>query len=507
MGSKTPVPPLGLITVAALLPKNWTLRLADLNTRDLTQDDWEWADTILVSAMFIQKKGLLDVIHKAKALSKTVIVGGPHPTALPDELLEAGADYVVRGEGENTVPSLLEAMGEGRKGVIEHPERPDMIDSPVPRFDLLNLSDYISVTIQTSRGCPFNCEFCDVINLFGRRPRFKSPDQVIAELEALYALGARGYMFICDDNFIGNKKHALELLDVLIPWSKGHGEPFTFTTQVSINLGQDLEMIDLMTEANFSDVFIGIESPDENVLQTSGKLQNIKNPLLESVENIKRNGMTVMGSFIIGLDGEEKGAGERIATFVERSDMPAAMLGVLNAPPNTALWKRLEKEGRLRDLSDNDGGTFTTLNYEPLRPEREIMEEYARTWEYLYEPSHYLERAYRYYLDMRPTRSALAKAGGERPPDEGIQADCTTPRSRFYEISALIIFVWWQGIRSKHRRQFWKQLAGMWKRNPTRLRRYLSACATGEDLFDMRKTVRRNVAEILAQLDPDQETD
>ena len=497
-GSKTGLPPLGLITVAALLPEHWELRLADLNTRTLTEEDWRWTDTVLISAMYIQKEGLATITRQAKQKGKTVVVGGPYPTALPKEALDAGADFVVRGEGERTVPMLLEAMRNGRPGVIESLDKPDMSTSPVPRFDLLEFNDYNSLTIQTSRGCPFDCEFCDVINSFGRKPRYKSPDQVIAELEALDRLGAKGDVFICDDNFIGNKKHARALLDALTPWSKSRGEPFTFMTQVSINLGQDLEMIDLMTEANLGEVFIGIESPDENVLQVSRKFQNIKNPLVESVENIKKNGMTVMGSFIIGLDGEQKGAGERISAFVERTDMPAAMLGVLQAPPNTALWDRLEAEGRLRGDVGHDGGTFSALNYDPLRPEREIMEEYAAAWDYLYEPSRYLERAYRYYLAMRPTRRALALARGESPPDE-IPDRRITMRRRVFELRAFLKLVWWQGVRARYRRLFWRQLIGIWRRNHTRFKRYMAACAMGEDLFEMRKMVRRNVDRILKE--------
>jgi radical SAM superfamily enzyme YgiQ (UPF0313 family) len=225
----------------------------------------------------------------------------------------------------------------------------------------------------------------------------------MAELETLHRLGARGSVFICDDNFIGSKKHARALLQELTPWLRSRGEPFSFLTQASVNLGQDLEMIDLMTAANLDKVFIGIESPDELVLQTSHKYHNIKNPLIESLRNIKQNGMGVIGSFIIGLDGETKGAGERICAFIEQTDIPVTMLGVLQAAPHTRLWHRLEKEGRLRKDMDDDMGTFSALNYEPERPEAEIMQEYVDAWDYLYEPSRYLT-TYRYHLAMRPVR-------------------------------------------------------------------------------------------------------
>jgi radical SAM superfamily enzyme YgiQ (UPF0313 family) len=501
-GNKTVNPPLGLITVAALLPPEWELRLVDLNTGSLTEADWQWADLVLITAMYIQREGLLALVGEAKRRGKTVVAGGPHPTSLPEAVLEAGCDFVVRGEGENTIPLLLEAMKHGKTGIIATSvEKPDLATSPIPRFDLLRLDDYATVTIQTSRGCPFDCEFCDVVNLFGRIPRYKTPTQVIAELETLHRLGARGSVFICDDNFIGNKKHARALLQELTPWLRSWGEPFTFLTQASVNLGQDLEMIELMTAANLREVFIGIESPDENVLQTSHKYHNIKNPLIESLSTLKKNGMEVIGSFIIGLDGETKGAGERICAFVEQTDIPVTMLGVLQAAPHTSLWYRLQKEGRLRgDVGDNLG-TFSALNYEPDRPEVDIMQEYVDAWDSLYDPSRYLARAYRYYLAMRPARRAQAAAGAtvpkpqDRVPDQGMSW-----RRIFIEIKAFFKVLWWQGLRPSYRGQVWAQLFGMWRQNPTRFRQYFVTCVEGEDLFDIRKVVRERATAIIKDL-------
>ena len=500
MGAKTCLPPLGLLTVAALLPSEWELRLADLNTGKLTEKDWQWADLILISSMYIQREGFLSLAREAKQRGKTVVAGGPYPTSLPEEALTAGCDFVVRGEGENTVPLLLEAMRDGKTGVIENPEKPDMTTSPIPRFDLLRIEDYANVTIQTTRGCPFDCEFCDVVNLFGRKPRHKTPQQILSELETLFRLGATGEVFICDDNFIGSRKHARALLHELSLWSKSRGDPFSFKTQASLNLGQDLEMIDLMTEANLGNVFIGIESPDEKVLKTSRKYPNIRNPLVESVNNIKHNGMTVMGSFIIGLDGETKGVGQRICTFMEQTSIPIAMLGLLQAPPHTKLWNRLEKEGRLRlDVPPDAGGTFAPMNFDPDRPEAEIVQEYIDAWDHIYEPSRYLERAYRYYLAMRPTRRAMAVAKGDPPPHRDHPGSRMPWRKRFYEVLSFLKILWWQGIRPSYRRQFWTQLIGMWQQNPSRMRSYLVACTMGEDLFPMRKTVREKAAAIMKE--------
>jgi radical SAM superfamily enzyme YgiQ (UPF0313 family) len=498
-GNKTVNPPLGLLTVAALLPPEWELRLADLNTRNLTEQDWHWADLILISAMYIQREGLLALVREAKRRGKIVVAGGPHPTSLPEAALEAGCDFVVRGEGENTIPLLLEAMQAGKTGMIATDKKPDLATSPIPRFDLLQLEDYATFSIQTSRGCPFDCEFCDVVNLFGRIPRHKTAPQVIAELETLYRLGATGNVFICDDNFIGSKKQARTLLEELIAWSQDRGKPYRFLTQASVNLGQDPEMIDLMTAANVGEVFIGIESPDEHVLETSHKYHNIKNPLLESLHTLKQNGMEVIGSFIIGLDGEKYGAGERICAFVEQTAIPVNMLGVLQAAPHTNLWHRLEREGRLLGDVGDDMGTFSALNYEPDRPEAEIMQEYVDAWDYLYEPSRYLARAYRYYLAMRPVRRdpVMTAEGSRRQthvPPRGM-----TWRQRLNQIRSFFKILWWQGIRPPYRGQCWTQLIGIWRQNPSRLRQYLVTCVEGEDLFDMRKMVREKITALIKE--------
>ena len=468
-GNRTVTPPLGLLTLAALLPPEWELRLADLNARKLTEQDWQWADLILISAMYIQREGLLALVREAKQRGKTVVAGGPYPTSLPEVTLAAGCDYVVRGEGENTIPLLLEAMQAGQTGVIETAEKPDLTTSPIPRFDLLRLDDYATFSIQTSRGCPFDCEFCDVVNLFGRKPRHKTPKQVIAELETLYRLGATGNVFFCDDNFIGSKKRAQALLHEIIAWSKSRGKPYQFLTQASVNLGQDPEMIELMIAANLREVFIGIESPDENVLETSHKFHNIKNPLIESLHNLKRSGMEVIGSFILGMDGETAGAGKRICAFIEQTDLPVTMLGVLLAAPHTQLWHRLEKEGRLRQDVGEDLGTFSAMNFEPSRPEAEIMQEYVDAWDYLYEPSRYLARTYRYYLAMRPAhRDPERAAGGPRPQDQ-VPRQKIPWRYLFNQARSLGKILWWQGIRPPYRRQFWTQLIGMLRQNPSQI--------------------------------------
>jgi radical SAM superfamily enzyme YgiQ (UPF0313 family) len=492
VGRKSLMPPLGLLTVAALLPPDWDLRLVDLEFRKIDDDLWNWADIVMISGMVVQKDSMKTLIQTAKRKGKTVVVGGPYATSVPQAVKEAGADFVFQGEAESGLSTLIEALQEGRdEGVFTEREKPAMTCSPIPRYDLLDLGAYNSMPVQTSRGCPFNCEFCDIINLFGRIPRYKNPDQVIDELEALYRLGWNGGVFICDDNFIGNKKHAKAILKELTPWMEGHGKPFGFWTQTSVNLGQDLELIDLMTEANFGHVFIGIESPDEDVLNRNRKYQNIKNPLVESLGNIMSNGLTVMGSFIIGFDGEEKGVDDRICAFVERTHIPAVMLNSLQVPPNTALWDRLEREDRLIKGRTDGQSTGGKLNYVPTRPEREIIQEYLSTVDRLFEPSAYLKRAYDYYLAMRPTRLALAGKRGEKSRKSGASDD--RPSNQVIKdrrVRPALRLFWRQGIASPHRIQFWKQLIGMYRKNPSRISTYLMAIALGENLFHMRRIVR-----------------
>lgn len=499
-GHKAVNPPLGLLTVAALLPSEWEMRLVDLTTSQLKDKDWHWADLVMISAMRIQKEGLLALVKEAKAKGKTVVTGGPFPTIFPQEALEAGCDFVVRGEGENTIPFLLEALKDGKSQVIENNVKPELTASPIPRFDLLRLGDYQSITVQTSRGCPYNCEFCDVINLYGRRPRYKTPKQVRAELETLYRLGARGSVFVVDDNFIGSRKHAQDLLQELIPWLKSRGKPFDFITQAPVNLGHDQEMINLMSAANFERVVIGIESPDENVLRACQKYHNIGHPLTESLHNLKRQGMEVIGTFIIGFDGESQGAGERICMFIEQNSIPIAMLNLLQAPPHTGLWNRLEREGRLRSNIELVGeGNFSELNYEPDRPEAEILREYIDAWDYLYEPSRFFRRAFHYHLAMSPVHQTNLDVAESSLPRKHVSNQGITWRSKLTGITALFRILWWQGVQASYRRQFWTQLIGILRENPTRFKMYLRTCASGLDLIPMRSMVRERIRAIMKE--------
>ncbi len=489
-GAKTLMPPLGLLTVAGLLPEDWDLRLIDLNTRDISEADWQWPELVMIGSMLIQRNDCLELVQEAKKRGKIVVVGGPYTTNRPQEIIEAGADIVFQGEAENQISAILQAVTEKAVGVIlKPPKRPTMALSPVPRFDLIKQDDYVVMGIQTSRGCPYNCEFCDVIKLFGRKPRYKKPEQVLAELEKLFQLGWRGPVFISDDNFIGNKTHAKAILDKLTPWMKANDEPFYFWTQTSVNLGNDLEMIDLLTEANFSTVFIGVESTDAEVLAKSGKHHNKSAEMETWIHNINANGLEAVASFIIGFDGEKPGADARISQIVEACNLPWVMLNLLTPLPGTDLWDRLEKAGRLKPIVFPKELTTFSLYFIPDRPESEILSEWQKTILQLYKPENYLQRAYNYILAMRPTRSAMA--GRKSQPSTGSKSKKDLDlKMLLRDLRRGVKVFWRQGIKAPYRGQFWRQLLDVWRRNPSRLKKYIVLCAMGENGFVLRKKVK-----------------
>lgn len=493
-GAKAMTPPLGLLTAAALLPREWTLRFVDLNTSELREEDWEWAGMVMISAMLAQHDSALELVGECRRRKLPCVAGGPYPTSLPQTFADAGCDFLVLGEGEKSVPLFLEALERGEtSGIFTCADKPDLAtESIIPRYDLVRFRDYSQIPLQTSRGCPFDCEFCDIVHLYGRKPRYKTPDQVIAELETLHGLGYRGPVFIVDDNFIGNRARAGEILQRMTAWNAKHGEPFGFSAQASINLGQDREMIDLLTAANFGEIFVGVESPDENVLRSNAKLHNISNPLAASLHTMNTNGLPVLASFVIGFDGEKPGVAERIMAFVEENSLPVVMLNLLYVLPNTRLSHRIENEGRLK------AGFFGNymaggLNYVPGRPEEEIREDYIRLWEYLYEPSRFLARAYRACLAIRPTRAYTARKLGRpvqaQSPAPETQRDRNWLRMIVKRVNALGRIIWRQGIKAPYRMQFWGQLIGVLYRNPSRIVRYLITCGTGESMFAYRHYV------------------
>jgi len=485
-GLKAVIPPLGIITVAALLPKDWQIRFYDRNVNPETDDDWEWCDVVILSAMLVQKPDFHALIQKAVRLGKKVAVGGPYPTSVPQDALASGAHYLVLDEGEITVPQFLEALAQAQgQGIFRATEKPDVTKSPIPRFDLLQRDAYFMMAIQFSRGCPFNCEFCDIITLYGRKPRTKEPRQTLAELQTLYDLGWRGSLFIVDDNFIGNQRNVKLLLQELIPWMKENDYPFTFMTEASVNLAEDTELLHLMVEAGFYAVFLGIETPDQDSLQVTRKFQNTRNPLLEACGKINEAGLLIYAGFILGFDGERSGAGERIQAFVEQSSIPQPMLGLLQALPNTALWNRLKGEQRLLEgVGVTEVGDQNTLmNFIPTRPVAEIAREYVEGFWMLYEPTNYLRRCFEQCLNIVPP--AGRKQTMHFAPGKGLRL-----------VAQLI---WHQGWRrSEIRAQFWRQLWVIVRTKPQVLNMYLGLCAAGEHFWEYRALARERLTQQLS---------
>ncbi|KAF3887497.1 MULTISPECIES: B12-binding domain-containing radical SAM protein [Nostocales] len=482
IGLKVSLPPLGMITVAAILPQTWEFRLVDRNVRFETEADWNWADLVIISGMIVQKSDMLSLVREAKRRGKLVAVGGPYVTSVPKDAQEAGADFLVLDEGEITLPMLVAALERGEtSGVFSAKgEKPDVTATPIPRYDLLELEAYSDMSVQFSRGCPFQCEFCDIIVLYGRKPRTKTPSQLLAELQTLYDLGWRRSIFVVDDNFIGNKRNVKLLLRELVPWMAERDYPFRFSTEASVDLAQDPELLELMIAANFRSVFLGIETPDTESLALTQKFQNTRHSLIESVQTINRAGLRVMAGFIIGFDGEQAGAGDRIIEFVEATAIPQAMCSMLQALPSTALWERLQKEGRLQNGKANINQT-TLTNFIPTRPIKELAGEYVRCFWKLYEPKRYLARVFRHFMAMKPT-----------PHKKKFRIP------QFKYIRALLIIFWRQGIKRNTRFQFWRQLFSILWHNPGVFEAYFISCAHLEHFIEYREIVRE---EIEAQLE------
>src|SRR5437588_12337488 len=389
-GKRSAFPPLGLLTVSALLPRAWERRLIDLNVRRLKSSDIEWADMVFCTAMLVQKDSLRQVVARCKAKGKRVVIGGPYVTTSVESLPEA--DHVFLGEAETTLPEFVRDLERGAaRRVYQAAEKPALALTPTPDFRLADLKRYSAMSVQYSRGCPFSCEFCDIIEIYGRVPRTKSNQQMLSELDALPATGWRGTVFIVDDNFIGNKKNVRQLLPELAQWQKRNGYPFSLITESSVNLADDEPLLDCMRDAGFRRVFLGIETPVEESLKEAQKSQNRGN-LLDSVKKIQSYGMEVMAGFIVGFDNDPADIFERQIDFIRKSAIPLAMVGLLNALPDTQLWKRLEREGRL--LGEASGNNTTcTFNFKTRMDPAVLIQGYQTIMRTIYSPREYYERA------------------------------------------------------------------------------------------------------------------
>jgi radical SAM superfamily enzyme YgiQ (UPF0313 family) len=399
VGARYSATPLGLITVAALLPEEWQVRLVDRNVEELRGEDLAWADVVLTGGMLPQQRDTHALIALAHAAGKPVLVGGPDVTASPE--VYAAAEFQVRGEAEEILARFVADFESGAaRGTYVARDFPDVTRSPVPRFDLLKLPFYMNVGVQFSRGCPFDCEFCNVIELNGRKPRTKPLEQMLKELDALHALGYRGHVDFVDDNLIGNRGRARPLLRGLAGWLAERGHPFEFSTEASINLADDDDLLALMKAANFFAIFVGIETPDTAALIETHKMQNTRRDIAESIHKIHRAGIFVNAGFIIGFDAERASVADEMVACIEATNIPVCMVGLLYALPGTRLARRLQAEGRLHSdayaVHEDDADQCTSgLNFDTHRDRSEMLSDYRRVLQRIYSPEAYFGRVRR----------------------------------------------------------------------------------------------------------------
>jgi radical SAM superfamily enzyme YgiQ (UPF0313 family) len=467
------LPPLGLATLAALLPASWEIRIHDLHLDPLGEEALRWADVVMVSGMLVQADSMREVLRRARALGKTTVVGGPAPTTHPDGFPEA--DHVFQGEAEGRLDPLLRAIEAGDRSVRVHSAegapRPDLVLTRVPRFDLVALDRYATYAIQFSRGCPFTCEFCDIIEIFGRVPRVKPAAQVIAELEALRRLGARGPLFVVDDNFIGNRRAVAALVPEIEAWQRAHGRPFDLVTEASVDLALHPKLVEGMVRAGFSSVFLGIESPSPASLAEAKKTQNLRIDPGEAVSILTAAGLEVFAGFIVGFDEDGEDIFDRQIAFLADLPVPRAMVGMLSALPGTGLWRRLEREDRLR--RDSTGDQFDRPNFAPRLGEEKLVAGYRRVLASIYSEDAYFRRCL----------AQLARAPGRGGP------------LRRGSLAALARSVWRLGVLGPRRRYFWRLLAAGLRRGPGAFARAVTFAALGEHF------IRYTREDVLPRLD------
>jgi radical SAM superfamily enzyme YgiQ (UPF0313 family) len=436
VSKKSAFPPLGLLTIAAMLQREWDLRVCDMDVTALAESDIEWADYVFISAMLIHTDSARRVAALCASMGKPVVAGGPLFTSSHELFPEI--PHFVLGEAEEIMPVLVADLEAGAvKPLYSASRRPELASTPIPRWDLIRLSDYLAMPVQFSRGCPFDCEFCDIIIMNGRKPRCKSPEQMIAEFEALLSAGWATTVFVVDDNFIGHKVRVKELLRALIEWRERRKVHLTLITEASVNIADDPDLLDLMGRAGFRRIFIGVETPEEDSLVECHKVQNTKRNLIDSIRKIQQAGMEVMGGFIIGFDGDKPNIFQRQYEFIQQSGIVTAMVGLLTALPGTKLFHRLEKEGRI--LAHSTGNNVdAVLNYIPRLDRDVLVNGYRSLVTQLYSPKVYYQRVREFLRHYRPLSP-------------------NPPLAR-HEILAFLRSLWLLGVRHKGRRGYWRLL-------------------------------------------------
>lgn len=433
ISKKAAFPPLGLLTIAAMLPADWKLKLVDLNVSELCDDELRQADYVLLSGMILHRQSAHEIATRCAGLGKTVVAGGPLFTTGHQDFPEIR--HFVLGEAENVIGQLVADMRQGTLQPIYHAAGwPDLRKVPVPRWNLIRMADYVTMSVQFSRGCPFNCEFCDIVIMNGRIPRTKDPAQVVRELEALRLAGWKDMVFIVDDNFIGNRKRTRELLGALIEWRSRVGSKMGFLTEASVNLADHEELCELMVKAGFKKVFLGIETPSVSGLEECGKSQNCKRNLADAVETLQRAGLEVMGGFIIGFDSDPPDIFARQFEFIQRTGVVTAMVGLLTALPQTVLYQRLARQGRL--LAETCGNnTDAAINFVTRMDQEFIISGYKELMRKLYAPSHYYRRIRTFLRAFEPHGPVT--------------------RLSWSEVQAFLKSLWLLGVWHRGRRGYW----------------------------------------------------
>jgi len=459
VGARYPTIPLGLITVAAMLPQHWNVRLVNCNTEELLDSDLEWADLVMTGGMLFQQASTLDIIEQCRGRGLPVAVGGPDVSSSPH--IYERANFRVVGEAEGIIDKFVASIEhDGNESLFEAPKyQIDVTKTPKPRFDLLKFEHYMHVGVQYSRGCPFTCEFCDIIELYGRVPRTKTTEQMLGELETLYQLGYRGHVDFVDDNLIGNKKAVKAFLPHLAKWLEERDYPFEFSTEASLNLADDLELLHLLKKANFFLVFVGIESPDTETLIAMRKKQNTRRSIPESIHRIYQAGIFVTAGFIVGFDSERGSVAEPMIELIEESAIPMSVIGLLFALPNTQLTRRLAREGRLHENGDvlpmgSGDQVAGGLNFETKRPRLEVLRDFRRVLDAVYSPEAYCRRIDRLVslLDCGDRRRELPKG------------DVRAKIGTFNVVQEILRRM------PEHRERFWRTFTNCLNANPGALR-------------------------------------
>jgi radical SAM superfamily enzyme YgiQ (UPF0313 family) len=446
VSKKAGEPPLGLLTVAAMLPAEWQKTLVDLNIRELQDREITGADYVFLSAMSVQETSARSIIERCRRLGTKVVAGGPLFTSRHDEF--SGVDHFVLNEAEITLPLFLEDLAHSRaQRLYTTTQWADITTTPAPLWELLDLNQYGSMNIQYSRGCPYDCEFCDITILYGRVPRTKTKEQILAELDRLLFLGWRGHVFFVDDNFIGNKnKLKKQILPALIEWMDRHGHPFSLSTEASINIADDSDLMRLMARAGFESVFVGIESPNESSLLECKKTPNTNRDLLGSIHTVQRSGLQVHAGFILGFDNDPPSIFDTLISFIRDSGVVTAMVGILNAPRGSRLHQRLSREGRLLNTFTGDNTDFS-VNYIPKMKSETLLEGYKKVVRTIYSPKEYYARVLRFLRVYRPLR----RKGG---------------RIRLVHIVAFLKTIVLLGVIGRERIYYWKLFFWSLFRNP-----------------------------------------